>query len=93
MQGTSITTKEVNSIIDALTRIKDFGAYGTRNPSQTQMDQLAKALQYSGINADTYDKIIKILDSSSTINHQYTPIKGSYLHLIREKKLVCCLPM
>lgn len=85
MQGTSITTNEVNSIIDALTKIKDFGAAGTRNPTQSQMDELKKALQYQGINADTYDKIIKILDSSTTINHQYTPIKGSYLYQIREK--------
>lgn len=85
MQGTTITTKEINLIIDALTKIKDFGAAGTRNPTQAQMNELAKALQYQGINADTYDKIIKILDSNTTIQHQYTPIKGSYLYQIREK--------
>lgn len=85
MQGTAITTKEINLIIDALTKVKDFGAAGTRNPTQAQMKELEKALQYQGINADTYDKIIKILDSSTTIKHQYTPIKGSYLYQIREK--------
>lgn len=85
MQGTIITPTEINSIIEALTKIKDFGAAGTRNPSQAQMNELAKVLQYQGINADAYDKIIKILDSDSTIKHQYTPIKGSYLYLIREK--------
>ena len=85
MQGTTITTEEINSIIEALTKIKDFGVEGTRNPTQAQMDELEKALQYQGINADTYDKSMRILDASTTIKHQYVPIKGSYLYQVREK--------
>lgn len=85
IQNTLITTKEINNIINALNKIKNFGNAGTRNPTQAQMDALKEQMQYEGINATTYDAIVKILDSNSTLLHQYTPIKGTYLSQIREK--------
>lgn len=78
-----------NKCIDALKKIHNYGTYGTRNPTQAQLNTLATMNSGTKVNAADYNKFITIL--SGTKANTGNVLLGSYpsnlINLINNYKL------